>query len=184
MLKTLYSKQKTNSFYPDPWALTPTPFPAFRGVGARYKTILAVANGYQPNWKDNEPNSDGFNCPRECFDINTTKIIKTAKGTTLLVPCSEKEDEKILLITMRGGFRGYYSKIEAVGAEIIRQDGGNMHCCPTEHLIVRLTKDDGYVVAETGNRGGYGTTEVFSWKGYQCMDTEEWETMQDIQNVG
>ena len=175
MLKLYYAMEKTNSYYPAPWNWSEDPFPAFRGAGQRYNAFLAVANGFKPwfssfNLADNKAMSDDY-----------CKIIVTRKGTRLLVPCSKEEDEKILLITARGGFRGGFGEIEAVGGEILWQKGCAMHCTPVAHIVARITDPDGYVRTETGHRSSHGDTEIFSWKGgYFRMDTEEYEAAVDI----
>ena len=175
MIRLFYASEKTNSYRPEPWNWTTEPFPAFRGAGQRYNAFLAVANGFTPwfssfNLADNTAMSDDY-----------CKVIVTKKGTRLLVPCSESEDERIILITARGGFRGGFGKIEAVGAEILWQNGMSMHCCPVEHIIARITEPDGYIRTETGRRSCFGYTEVYSWKGgYFEMDTVEYDAAVDI----
>lgn len=174
MLKFYYGSEKTNSYRPEPWAWSETPFPAFRGAGQRYNAFLAVAGGFTPwfnsfNLADNKAMSDDF-----------CKIITTKKGTRLLVPCGKQDDERILLITARGGFRGGFGKIEAVGAEILWQNSSSMHCCPVAHIIARVTEPDGYIRTETGRRCSSGYTEVYSWKGgYFGMDTTEYDAAVD-----
>ena len=170
MLRFLYGSEKTNSYRPEPWAWSEVPFPALRGAGQRYNAFLAVAGGFTPwfssfNLADNKAMSDDY-----------CKVITTKKGTRLLVPCGKQDDEKILLITARGGFRGGFGKIEAVGAEILWQNSSSMHCCPVAHIIARVTEPDGYIRTETGRRCCSGCTEVYSWKGgYFGMDTEEYD---------
>ncbi len=185
MIKLIYSLEKTNSFRPTPWHWSTEPFPAYRGAGARYTAFQAVANGYIPKFDNGiEPIADGYRCPRVASDGRPSKLIKTKKkGTLLLVTCPKEQDEKLMLLTLRGGFRGYYSRIEAVNAEILFQRGGNTHCCPTQHLVVRLTDKGGYIFAETGRRCGTGLAEIFSWAGYQTMPTEEFEVWQEMQAV-
>ena len=180
MIKFLYSSEKTNSFRPTPWHWSTDKFPAFRGAGARYSVFQPVAHGYAPVFEGKTPTSDGYGCPTEAIDNQPSKLIKTAKGTDLVVSCSENEDEKLMLLSLRGGFRGGYSRIEVVGGEIISQRGGNMHCCPTEHIVVRLTDPNGFVFAETGRRCSTGLVEIFSWDGYKTMPTEEFEVWQEM----
>lgn len=180
MIKILYSSEKTNSFRPTPWNWSIDPFPAFRGAGARYSAFQPVANGYKPKFDGKEPLADGYSCPNVSVDNQQTKLVKTLKGTLLIVSCPKEEDEKLMLITLRGGFRGNYSRIETVGAEILSKKDGNMHCCPTGHLVVRLIDPKGYLFAETGRRGGTGLVEVFSWDGYRTMPTEEFNVWQEI----
>lgn len=180
MIKTFYACEKTNSYYPTPWGWTLDPFPAFRGAGQRYNAFLAVASGFTPwfssfDLSDNHAMSDDY-----------SKIIKTQKGKLLLVPCSKKEDEKIVLITARGSFRGAFARTEAVGAEILWQNGMDMHCCPVRHIVARITEPDGYVWTETGdrNRSSCGCVEVYSWKGgYFALSTEEYEVAVELGNL-
>lgn len=175
-VKLLYSSEKTNSFRPVPWHWSLDPFPAFRGAGARYRAFQPAGKGYEPSFVDGIPGSNGYDAPRDSFDPTATRIVKTAeKGTLLLVPCSDAQDEPIMLLTLRGGFRGHYSRIEVVGADVLFHRNGNMHCCPTGHMVVRLTHPNGYVFAETGRRCGTGEIEIFSWAGYQTMPTEDFE---------
>lgn len=175
MIRIFYADEKTNSYRPEPWNWSTDPFPAFRGQGQRYSAFLAVANGFTPwfssfDLADNTAMSDDY-----------CKIITTKKGTRLLVPCSKSEDERIMLITARGGFRGGFGKIEAIGAEILWQNGMSMHCCPVQHIIARIIEPDGYIRTETGRRSSFGYTEIYSWKGgYFGMSTEEYCAAVDI----
>lgn len=180
-IKILYSKEKTNSFRPTPWHWSGDQFPAYRGGGFRHKGFLAVGRDYpEPIFVDGQPSADGYGCPQVSFEPSASKLIKTkAKGTLMLVPCAAENDEQILLITLRGGFRGGYSRIEAVGAEVMFQKTSGGHCLVTGHLVVRLTHPKGYVFAETGRRCSQGLVEVFSWDGYQTMPTEEFEVWQE-----
>ena len=174
MIKTLKAIEKTNSYTPTPWAWSEDPFPAFRGAGQRYNAFLAVANGFKPwfssfDLADNTAMSDDY-----------CKVIKTKKGTTLLVPCSKDQDERIVLITALGDFRGFFGNVEAVGAEILWRNGSTMHCCPVEHIVARITDPDGYIWTETGRRCGYGDVEVYSWRGgYFRMDKPEYKAAVD-----
>lgn len=168
-LKNFYSREKTNSFRPTPWAWTEKPFPAFRGEGARHRGFLAARWEYRPDFQ--LPPTKTF----LGFDPNPSKLTKSAKGAFLVTPCALHEDEQIMLVTLRGGFRGAYSRIIGVGAEILCCEESNMHCCPTAHLVIRLTHPNGFVYAETGRRSGTGLVEIFSWSGIVEMPTEEFE---------
>ena len=184
MLKLMYSSEKTNSFRPTPWHWSTENFPAYRGAGARYRVFQPVSNTYEPKFDKVAPTNDGYRCPTVAIDNQPSKIVKTQKGTQLLVSCPQEQDEKLMLLTLRGGFRGGYKRIEVVGGEILSQQGGNMHCCPTEHLVVRITDPKGYVFAETGRRCSSGLVEIFSWEsGYQTMPTEEFETWREMHVV-
>ena len=175
MIKLMYSNEKTNSFRPTPWHWSLEPFPAFRGAGARYSVFQPVGNGYAPQFNGDAPTDDGYRCPNVSIDNQSSKLLKTQKGALLVVSCQKDQDEKLLLLALRGGFRGSYSRIEGVQADILMRRGGNIHCCPTEHMVVRLTRPSGYVFAETGRRCGTGLVEIFSWDGYKTMPTEEFE---------
>lgn len=104
MIQLMYSDEKTNSFRPTPWHFSQTPFPAYRGAGARYNTFQAVSKDYQPHLNKEETLlKDGYRCPSVVKDEQCSKIIHTtAKNTRLIIPCEESEDEKIILLTLRG----------------------------------------------------------------------------------
>ena len=174
-VKMIYSSEKTNSYRPTPWHWSHEPFAAFRGNGWRHRGFLAVAKGYLPVFADAEPTADGYSCPRVAADTAKSKVIKTRKGGFLLVPASIEDDEQIMLLTLRGGFRGGYSRIEAVGCEILCKGTSNAHCITTCHMVVRLTEPKGFVFAETGRRCSTGLVEVFSWAGYKIMSAEQYE---------
>lgn len=162
-----YSTEKTNSFRPTPWGWSKEPFPAFRGEGARHRGFLAARHEYQPDFL--LPRTPTFHG----FDPNSTKLTKSEKGTLLVSPCAAYQDEQIMLLTLRGGFRGGYSRIIPVGAEVLFTAGSDMHCVPVRHLVVRLTHPNGFVYAETGRRCSTGLVEIFSWNGIVEMSTEE-----------
>ena len=180
MLKLMYSSEKTNSFRPVPWYWSIDPFPAYRGAGARYHAFQPVGKEYAPKFGERLPSQDGYSCPSVGVDDQPSKLIKTPRGTLLIVSCPTGEDEKLMLITLRGGFRGYYSRVETAGAEILFDKSGNIHCCPTAHLVVRLTAPQGYVFAETGRRCGTGLVEIFSWEGYRTMPADEFESWREM----
>ena len=176
MIKILFGgAEKTGSYRPESWKWTTYPFPAFRVVGQRYSALLAVANGFTPwlnslDLANNKAMSDDF-----------CKIITTERGTRLLVPCTKADDERILLITASGGYRSSFREIEAIGAEILWQNGASTYYCPVKHIIARITEPNGYIRTETGRRRGSGYTEVYSWKGgYFGMYTEEYDAAVDI----
>ena len=83
----------------------------------------------------------------------------------MLIPCVKEQDEQIMLITARGGFRGQFGCIKAHGAEILYERSMNMHCCPVAHIIARVKEPEGYVITETGRRCAAGHIDVFSWRG-------------------
>ena len=176
MLKLEYGRFSNIGFVPNPWGWSEEPFPAFRGEGQRYRVFLAVAKGFKPwfnNTFDNIPNEKK---QEYSMSDDYSKIITTRKGTQLLVPCGRKQDERILLITAVGGFRGAFGRIEAHGAELVRGKRITMHCYPCAHLIVRITDPDGYILTETGHRTNHGEVGIYSWKGgYFSMETKEYE---------
>ncbi len=182
MICFIYSQEMTNAFRPTPWHLSNDPFPALRGNSHTYSAFHAVSQSYAPRWhNDVMPTEDGCACPRIALDGSFTKIITTAKGASLLVPCDENEDEMLIFASLRGGFRGNYSRIEAVGAEMLFQRQGEKHCVPTAHIIARLNRPAGYLFAETGRRCGTGIVEVFQWNYYKTMPTEEFEAWREHQ---
>lgn len=165
-----------------PWNFTNDPFPAYRGVGQTHRAFLAVGKNYSPSFLG-QPTSDGYSCPEKSFDTALTKLIKTKeKGTLLVVPCPVEENEQIMLITLRGAFRGGYARIDAVGCEVFFQETSSKHCVETGHMIVRLSHPNGYVFAETGdcNRSSRGLVEIFSWAGYKTIPTEDFETWREL----
>ena len=170
MIRFMYASEKTNSFRPMPWRFTNDPFPAIRGQGQRYSAFLAVARDFVPRLYEQYVSD-----PR-CLCVNHCKIITTKKGGLLLVPCAKEQDEQIMLITARGGFRGQFGCIKAHGAEILYERSMNMHCCPVAHIVARVKEPEGYVITETGRRCATGHIDVFSWKGgYFQMSSNEYE---------
>ncbi len=150
-----------------PWTWSKDPTPAYRGAGAWYTVFQATSKDYAPKYNVN-PITNKQNSSLVITDNQSSKLVKTKKGELLLVPCSCKEDEKLMFITLRGGFHGWYSRLVTVNAEIIYSREGNDHACPTKHLIVRIIGPQGYVLSETGQKSGSGIIEIFSWsKGYQ-----------------
>jgi hypothetical protein len=176
MLLWFYGNEKTNSYRPEPYHYSDEPFPAFRGGGARYRAFLAVAKHFKPTeypaWTK-ESYSDHTFC---VLDDRPSLLSVTAKGNPLLMPCEPNEDQVVALITMRGGFRGGFGKIGTCNAQIkdIRQ--GNIHCCPTAHVVAVL-EPGGFVFSETGRRSYCGLTEIYGIDGYHRMPTEEFEVL-------
>lgn len=128
----------------------------------------------------NLPVSPYLETGKPLVDTKCSKIITTAKGTLLVVPCQKEEDEKIMLITALSGFRGFFSNISAVACEIIYQRNAQKHCVETAHIVARIGSG-GYVWTETGRRGSSGDVEIFSWDSYQRMPKEEFLVWQEIQ---
>jgi len=180
MIKVYYASEKTNSYRPTPWHLSSEPFVAYRGNSHTYSPFQAVSSSYKPEWSEGiEPTSESYTSPGlKAFDKSFSRIITTAKGTKLIVPCSKEEDQKILLVTMRGGFRGGFSRIEIVSGEMISKKSGNKHCCPTAHNVCVLGYG-GYLFSETGRRCSSGQVEVYSWENYFEMTSEEFEFFQE-----
>jgi len=180
MIKVYYASEKTNSYRPTPWHLSSEPFVAYRGNSHTYSPFQAVSSSYKPEWSEGiEPTSESYAIAGlKSFDKSFSKIITTAKGTKLIVPCSKEEDQKILLVTMRGGFRGGFSRIDIVNGEMISKKSGNKHCCPTAHTVCVLG-DGGYLFSETGRRCPSGQVEIYSWENYFEMTSEEFEFFQE-----
>lgn len=163
MIRKLRGSEKTNSFRPGSWCLTEEPFPAFRAGGQDYTAFFAVSRDFQAWFHDG-------------VDPRPSRIIKTKKGGWLLVPCDHQHDEKILLVTAVGNLRGHFSRVEVHGGEILYHRGSTKHCVPVEHLVVRITEPNGYLLTEGGRRCGYGECEVYSWDyGYRYFQTQEYE---------
>jgi len=162
-VKFLEGREITNSYHPVPWGWSEVPFPALRGEGQEHKAFLAVARGMTE---------------REVLD-NTSKIITTAKGTKLLVPCSESENETILLITAKGGFRAPMRIYAKAGAEIVIQRDSSKHCVTISHVVVRLHDKDSYVMEETGWRTGTGIVELYTHAGVVEMTSEEYKEFEN-----
>lgn len=181
-VKFLYSCEKTNSFRPTPWHYSTENFPAMRGKGAGHHGFLAVARDYKPTFIGSAASSEGytgFNNP-VYFEASATQLKRVGqKQTLMLIPCSDDQDEQIMLITLRGGFRGGYSRIKSVGCEVFFENTSSGHCVVTGHMIVRLKDPRGYVFAETGRRCSTGLVEIFSWEGYKTMESDEFEAWQN-----
>ena len=94
------------------------------------------------------------------------------------------DDEILLLITMRGGFRGYFSRIDTVGdVTIFNNKSSNKHCCPVAHYSIRLNNPDSFIFSETGRRSGNGIVEIYSMDGYKKMTSEEFNAFLDLKNI-
>lgn len=187
MLKLVYGSEKTNSFRPTPWSINEENFIKFYGEGAGYKIMQAIHPNLILNFeneKDKNLISQGYSCPN-VVNINTyCKMITTVKGTNLIVPCEQEQDEQLLLITMRGGFRGYFSRIDTIGdVTIFNKNSSNKHCCPVAHYSLRLNTPDSFIFSETGRRCGHGDIEIYSSNGYKRMTTEEFNTYMDLNNL-
>jgi len=192
MIKLLYSTEKTNSFRPTPWKITLSPFKAYRGDSHTYSAFLAVGSAYEFN--PVETSGEGFLFDRSDYSFQNTildtqfsKIIETkAKKTLLVVPCSENENERIVLLTLRGDFRGSYNHSPfdetknkhgyyLYGCEILYSMSGSKHCCPTAHMVLRFTLPNGFFAIH--NRGRrLDVYEKVSWeKGIELIETEEFK---------
>ena len=187
MIKLIYGSEKTNSFRPTPWYIDTENFIKFSGSGAGYKIMQAIhpsLNLLFENDKDKHLLGDGYSCPN-LVNINSfCKMITTERGTNLIVPCEKEKDELLLLITMRGGFRGYFSRIDTVGdVSIFNNKSSNKHCCPVAHYSIRLNKPNSFIFSETGRRSGTGIVEIYSMEGYKNMTSEEFNTYMDLNNL-
>jgi len=191
MLKFLLSKSKTNSYFPTPWHLSTDPFPAFRGEGFRHTAFFPFHPSLKLEWDGWEPTD-----PRKMHlfyqnyrqyhasaaSLTPCRVIRTQKGTDLLVPATPEEDEKIVFITSQGGFRGSYSRIDVVNGDrlLLKRSGGK--CVQTAHIVARL-RPGGYVVTETGRRKDTGIVEVFTWDGrIGPLSPEEFDTWAEFHN--
>jgi hypothetical protein len=173
-IKLLVAKQKTAIYDPIPWRLTDYPFSAYRGDGDGYHVSLHVGHLYRPEFA-----GTSMGDLSQTFDVSSSRLMTTLQKKTLqIVPCDSNKDEKIMLITLRGGLDGTYSRIKAVGAEIVAQTVSYGGRCPTAHLIVRLRDSNGYVFAETGRRSGVGIVDFFSWDDCREFDTEAFKIYQ------
>lgn len=183
----MYAIEKTNSFRPIPWFVETENFVKFSGRGAGYKIMQAIHPNLILSF-ENETDKillgDGYSCPNVVNINNFCKMITTAKGTNLIVPCEKEEDELLLLITMRGGFRGYFSRIKTVGdVTIFNNKNSNKHCCPVAHYSIRLNTPNSFIFSETGIQSGTGIIEIYSSDGYKRMTTEEFNTYMDLNNL-
>lgn len=184
MIRFIYSSEKTNSYRPAPWHWSTEPFAAYRGEGQRHSAFQAVAKTYVPSFDGKPPSKEGYTGgygKSMYLDKSPSKLIKTQKGTLLLIRCSESEDEQIMLITLRGGFRGGYSRVETKQAEILSCKVSSLHCVEVQHIVARLTNPAGYIFAETGRRSSRGLVEVFSWDDYRELPTEQFEAWRELQ---
>lgn len=184
MIKLIYGSKKTNSFRPIPWHIDTKNFIKFSGIGAGYKIMQAIhpsLNLLFEKDKDKELLSDGSSCPNVVNINSFCKMITTAKGTNLIVPCEEKDDEVLLLITMRGGFRGYFSRIDTVGdVTIFNNKISNKRFCLVAHYSIRLNKPESFIFSETGTKSGTGIVEIYSMDGYKKMTSEEFNAFLDF----
>lgn len=182
-----FSREYSNTWRPTPWHWSLDPFPAFRGEGARHGAFLPVARDYAPRWMApipdaGVPTSAGWFLPRATApgpdqrrdvvdtsarvfaDASPSKVIRTAKGGLLLVPCAPDQDERILLVALRGGYCGGWGRIEAHAGEILDRRISTGNRVPTGHLVVRLHSPAGYLAAESGHRSSRGAVECHTWR--------------------
>ena len=141
------TEELNNSFIPKGWKLSEEePYRAYRAKNQNYKITLNIG--------------------KEFDESKPSKIIKTKKGTTLLVNCPEKEDEKIMLLTLRGGFRAGFDMICLGEIEVIMADRYcNMHCCPVQDLVIRFKDENSKLIMRTGNRTyfNYNKNVIVTW---------------------
>ena len=158
-VKFLESKEKTNNYRPVPWGWSEEPFPALRGKGQDYSAFLAVAKGMTE---------------REVLD-KPSKIIVTAKGTKLLVPCTESQDEIILMITGKSGHRCGFRSVAKEGAEILFEKSSGKHCVFIRHIVARLKDENSYIFLETSDHQQPIVIELFTYAGMISMTAKEYK---------
>lgn len=172
MISFLYSCEKTNALRPMPWNVTNDPFPALRGQGAAHYAFFPFL-GITPNTK--------VDCSTVYLDEQFSKIITTVKGTKLLVPAAQNEDELLLFITFRGGFRGGFSnQLKTKGVEVISEKWSSKHCTPTGHGVYRLASKEDWLSIETGRRCSVGEVEIFGWNSYKHMKSVDFNTWLEL----
>lgn len=219
MINIITNEYRTNSYLCEPWRLTETPFKAYRASSHTYTAFLAVANDYNfaPKERKYNPDTDKmencgepifnkykntYNFPKNIMDSAPSKLITTKKGTRLLVPCSQEEDEKIALVTLQGAFRGSYQigpfygwwenwrkehKPEeagifvADGVEVVDIKEGNKHCVATVHAILRFTSEAGSLpIVGHGRREG-DFVDLVKWNSkVSTIDKEEFKIMKEL----
>ncbi len=182
MISFIYSDEKTNSYRPEPWNYTKTPFPALRWIWQSHNAFLATAQNYSPDF-DKPYSWASYWSPNVVIDKTLSKLIKTKeKWTNLIIPVNNiSEDEKILLLTLRWWFRWYYSKVQSIlNWEIIDSKTSSKHCVEVRHIIARIKDEASYILAETGRRSWHGIVEIFWWDFYQSMTSDEYKWLVDI----
>jgi len=117
-------------------------------------------------------------------DTTPCKLIRTKKGTDLIVPCPKEEDEHIMLFQGLGGFRGGICHIGCVGGTIVRHKHTSKHCTPV-WTGVAVLREQGYVHFETGRRCSTGTVVRMGFKpdgtiGTWSMTAEEHKVQQEL----
>lgn len=146
MIKIEMTEEMTNSYRPENWKLTEEPYRAYRAKNQVSSVILNLSN----NFDSSKP----------------SKIIKTRKGTLLLVNCSDDEDEKIMLLTVRGGFRSGFELIYSGVEVVLAGQYSEKHCCPVQNLVVKFKDNDSKLIMRTGYRSfmNYDKITVITWE--------------------
>lgn len=145
MIKIEMTKELTNSYRPEGWSLTDEPYRAYRSKNQISSTTLNLGNNFD--------------------EFKPSKIIKTKKGTILLINCSESEDEKIMLLTLRGGFRSGFELIYSGVEVILAGKYSDKHCCPVQDLVIKFRNNDSKLIMKTGRRSymTYDKITVITW---------------------
>lgn len=135
MIKIAITPEMTNSYVPEGWKLTDEPYKAYRAKNQEYSVTLNIAKDFD--------------------ETKPSKIIKTKKGIILLVNCPEKEDEKIMLLTLRGcsqaGFYFLCNNIEVILADEYTPSFSDKNC-PVQDLVVRFNDDKSKLILRTGDK--------------------------------
>ena len=141
---------------------------AIRGDGAKEAPYFRTKN-YVPEFEGGiRPNGDSAGCATYAYDMSYSKIVDG-----VLNPCNREQDEKIMLITMRGRWMEYIRNIDLVHVSEIMRFEGRLLGYPAVHMVVRLDDPMGYVSAElTRNENTVGVL-TFDWKGSKRHTPEE-----------
>lgn len=145
MIRIKMTDEMTNSYIPEGWHLSTEPYQAYRAENQVSSVTLNLGN----NFDSSKP----------------SKIIKTKKGTILLINCSESEDEKIMLLTLRGGFRSGFELIYSGVEVILAGKYSDKQCCPVQCLVVKFENNDSKLIMKTGYRSymTYDKITVITW---------------------
>jgi|LSQX01.1.fsa_nt_gb hypothetical protein len=144
---------------------------AFRTEGAEAEPFLPVDSGYEPS-ADFLKQINSGRCLRG-VQAHDTAFSKIVNGQ--LKPCSDSEDERIMLITMRGAWMQYLRNIDLVNVEPILQLESRILGYPAAHLVVRLDRADGYVSAELTTNQHVDNVLIFEWDGVKKITLEEFD---------
>ena len=122
MIHIYNAGNNTNSSSTAGWKITNDPFPAYRAFGTNHIAFMPFCNGFDEN--------------------KYSKIIKTQKGTKLIVNCTAEQDQAIYLTHLTGGFRGSFVKEYIHNVEIITMKDSYKHCNPSCSVAFKRPKDN------------------------------------------